>query len=84
MVTVKMTEQAAVQFAQLPKTIRERIRKLIGRLEKWPDVSGVKGLSGNLAGWHRMRTSDYRLRFQVQEDALVVDLIGHRSEFYEG
>ena len=32
MATVKMTEEAALQFAGLPKTIRERIRKLVERL----------------------------------------------------
>jgi mRNA interferase RelE/StbE len=44
---------------------------------------GAKPLSGNLAGWYRMRTGDYRVRFRVQGETVVVDKIGHRSEFYE-
>jgi mRNA-degrading endonuclease RelE of RelBE toxin-antitoxin system len=36
-----------------------------------------------LAGWHRLRTGDYRVRFYVQGEAVVVDKIGHRKEFYE-
>jgi hypothetical protein len=30
-----------------------------------------------------MRTGDYRLRFRVQGETIIVDKSGHRSEFYE-
>jgi hypothetical protein len=40
---------------------------LVDRLEKWPVVSGVKWLKGNLAGKARLRTGDYRLQFRVEE-----------------
>lgn len=80
---VKMTQEAAVQFAKLPKKIRERMRKLVDRLQKWPEVSGVKALSGDLAGWYRLRTGDYRLRFRLQKVDVIIDKIGHRSDFYE-
>ncbi|MCI0685041.1 MAG: type II toxin-antitoxin system RelE/ParE family toxin [Gemmataceae bacterium] len=83
MATVKMTKQAAVEFAELSKTIRERVRKLVERLDKWPDVSGAKALSGKLAGWYRLRTGDYRVRFYVDKDTIVIDKIGHRKDFYE-
>jgi mRNA-degrading endonuclease RelE of RelBE toxin-antitoxin system len=52
-------------------------------LEKWPAVSGAKALSGNLAGFYRLRTGDYRLRFFIREETVIVDQIGHRKEFYE-
>ena len=80
---VRITPQALEQLAWLPAVIRERIGKLFERLEAWPAVSGAKPLSGNLAGWYRMRTGDYRVRFRVQGDTIIVDKIGHRSEFYE-
>jgi mRNA-degrading endonuclease RelE of RelBE toxin-antitoxin system len=56
---------------------------LVSRLEKWPDVSGVKSLRGNLAGWYRLRTGDYRLLFRVKGDTVAVEKIGHRKDFYE-
>lgn len=62
-----MTTEADRQFNSLPRTIMERIRKLTVRLQKWPDVSGAKALSGKLAGRFRMRNGDYRLRFSVQD-----------------
>jgi mRNA interferase RelE/StbE len=79
----KMTEGAVAQVAKLPKKIRERIRKLVERLDEWPDVSGVKALSGDLAGWYRLRTGDYRLRFYVKKDDIIIDKVGHRSDFYD-
>jgi mRNA-degrading endonuclease RelE of RelBE toxin-antitoxin system len=45
--------------------------------------SGVKALSGNLAGGYRLRTGDYRERFRVEGETIIVDKIGHRREFYE-
>jgi mRNA-degrading endonuclease RelE of RelBE toxin-antitoxin system len=63
--------------------IHGRVLRLLERLEKWPNVSGAKALSGNLAGWYRLRTGDYRVRFFIREGTVMVDQIGHRKEFYE-
>lgn len=83
MVNVYVTPEAQRQFDSLPKSIRTRILKLIERLHRWPDVSGFKQLSGNLAGRYRLRTGDYRLRFYIQAENIFIDKIGHRTDFYE-
>jgi mRNA-degrading endonuclease RelE of RelBE toxin-antitoxin system len=83
MATVELRTEAARQFDRLPRMIRARVRRLRERLERWPEVSGAKPLSGELAGSYRLRTGDYRLRFRVQGETIIVDKIGHRSEFYE-
>ena len=83
MATVKLTPEAARQLDRFPKTIHDRVIRLLERLEDWPAVSGAKPLSGNLAGWYRLRTGDYRLRFFVREETVIVDQIGHRRDFYE-
>ena len=84
MATVKLTAEAAEQAEQLPKDIHRRVLAVVNRLEGWPDVSGVKRLAGNLAGWYRARTGDYRIRFRVEGDTVIVDKIGHRKDVYEG
>jgi mRNA interferase RelE/StbE len=84
MATVIITPGALAELAELPKKIKARVYKVAVRLEKWPQVSGYKALSGNLAGWYRMRTGDYRVRFRVEGETVVIDHIGHRSKFYEG
>jgi mRNA interferase RelE/StbE len=82
MVTVLLAPKAQDDFDNLPGVIKERMRGLFRRLAKWPAVSGVKPLSGNLVGKCRLRTGDYRLRFYVQDNAVIVDRIGHRKDVY--
>jgi mRNA interferase RelE/StbE len=83
MMNVELTDAAAEEFRDLPVVIQKRVRKIIRRLEDWPTVSGVRALSGNLVGWYRIRTGDYRVRFRPEEDAIIVDKIGHRKDVYE-
>lgn len=83
MPNVVLTREAAMQLGQLPKPIKARIAELPARLADWPNVSGVKALSGNLAGHSRLRTGDYRLQFRVERGQVVVEQIGHRDSFYD-
>ena len=83
MAIVKLTDEAAEDFQKLPKALRGRVWKMFERLEHWPDVSGVKALSGNLAGWYRARVGDYRILFQVAGETVSVGKIGHRKDIYE-
>jgi mRNA interferase RelE/StbE len=83
MASVKVTPEALEHLANLPRVARERIGKLLQRLERWPAVSGVKPLSGKLVGWYRMRTGDYRIRFHVKGQNVIVDKVGHRKDIYE-
>ncbi len=83
MADVLLTPTAQEQFDALPSLVKERMRKLFRRLSDWPAVSGAKPLSGNLAGTYRMRTGDYRLRFRVQGENVIIDKIGHRKDVYD-
>jgi mRNA interferase RelE/StbE len=80
---VELTPDALDQFRALPGVIQKRVQKVLHRLHDWPAVSGVRALSGNLAGWYRMRTGDYRIRFRVESNRITVDKIGHRKDVYE-
>ena len=68
MATVDVTPDARAQFEARPRDIRLRVARLLDRLERWPEVSGAKALSGNLAGHRRMRTGDYRVQFVPERD----------------
>jgi mRNA-degrading endonuclease RelE of RelBE toxin-antitoxin system len=83
MATVQITPAALQQAETLNEPILTRVIRLLDRLQKWPEVSGVKPLTGNLAGHYRMRTGDYRVQFRVVGETLVVEKIGHRDRFYE-
>ena len=84
MAIVELTPEAAQQLEMLSEPIHGRIVRLLVRLERWPDVSGAKALTGELAGRFRLRTGDYRLQFAVAGDTVTVEKIGHRDGFYEG
>jgi mRNA interferase RelE/StbE len=85
MFEVRETDDANADIQQLPLDIRFRIQTLYQRLARWPDVSGVKSLRGNLQGAYRLRTGDYRVLFRVERNAkrIVVFHIAHRRDVYE-
>jgi len=78
-----LTEDAAKELGELPKPMKARMVELLVRLAKWPDVSGAKPLSGNLAGHYRLRCGDYRLQFRADPAQVLVERIGHRDGFYD-
>ncbi len=80
---VRITPEALDDLDRLPEVIHRRVLHLMERLQKWPAVSGAKPLSGDLAGQFRLRTGDYRVRFRVSGDSVIVEKIGHRDRFYE-
>jgi mRNA-degrading endonuclease RelE of RelBE toxin-antitoxin system len=83
MPNVTLVYDAATQLGDLPKPIKARMVELLVRLADWPDVSGAKALSGNLAGHYRLRTGDYRLQFRIERGQVWVEQIGHRDGFYD-
>lgn len=83
MAIVTLTPDAAEQLETLNNPIHGRVLKLLVRLEQWPDVSGAKPLSGELAGRYRLRTGDYRVQLYVEGENVIVEKIGHRDRFYD-
>jgi len=76
---------AQIESIKLPE--RRQIEKVVVALERWPDVSGVKALSGDLAGRFRKRTGEYRVVFTVQGKGanaeVVVIKVAIRRDVYE-
>lgn len=83
MADVFLTPEAQKDVTRLPLGIRARMAKVFVRLAAWPDVSGAKPLTGNLAGRYRIRTGDYRIRFRVEGARVIIERIGHRKDVYE-
>jgi mRNA interferase RelE/StbE len=83
MVAVRITPEALKQAEALKEPILGRVLRIVERLRNWPEVSGVKPLSGKLAGFYRLRTGDYRVQFHVVGTIVIIEKIGHRDKFYE-
>ena len=80
---VRITASAARSYDGLPLVIKLRVLRVFERLASWPAESGVKALSGPLAGHCRLRTGDYRVQFRVEREAVIVERVGHRDGFYD-
>src|SRR5271168_5328265 len=79
MATVFLTAPARRELDALPRDIHYRVAGILGRLERWPNVSGAKPLRHGLAGRFRIRTGDYRVQFHLQGATVIVEKIGHRD-----
>ena len=79
---VTITDEALMQIAELPRAIRPRVMNVTDRLAGWPQVSGVKWLTGDWKGHARIRTGDYRVVFKLEDDAVVVVRIANRRDVY--
>lgn len=56
--------------------------KVVERLKKWPEVSGVELLHGEWAGHKKIRTGDWRVIFKIEHGAIVVVRFMDRKENY--
>jgi mRNA interferase RelE/StbE len=78
---VEYTPLAVENLRDLPKTAAGQIVRKISRLEN--------GLSGNIKRLreadfgYRLRMGDYRILFDVEDDTIVIQKIGHRKDVYE-
>lgn len=82
---IKVSPQARAEIDDLDIVIHDRVLNVLDRLEKWPQVSGTKGLTGPWKGHMRIRTGDYRVVFRVlkSQGIIVVERVAHRSEVYD-
>lgn len=75
--------RAQKQLADIPQPDRNRIVQALRSLSNEPRPAGAVKLTGR-NGW-RIRVGDYRVIYEVKDEALVVMVIsiGHRREIYD-
>ncbi len=71
-------------FESLPLTVQARVRVVIAGLSSAPRPVGVKKLSGQLKGIWRVRTGDWRILYDIDDQARNIILIdiGLRKSVY--
>jgi mRNA interferase RelE/StbE len=78
---VEYAPLAVENLRAFPKTVASQIVRKISRLEQ--------GLHGNIKHLrqsdfgYRLRMGDYRILFDVEDDTIVIQKIGHRKDVYE-
>ena len=81
--TIEFAPSAADQFKKLPKDLQTRSGRRIDSLAINPRPQGITQLKAEEA-LYRLRVSDYRIIYTIQEEALIVLVvkIGHRKDVY--
>ena len=82
--TVELKPAAVRGLKKLTKGLQKRIAARIDGLASNPRPPGVEKLSGEHE-YYRLRIGNYRIVYEVKENALLVLLIriGHRREIYQ-
>ena len=81
---VRLLETAFQELAKLDKPMAQRIAKRLDWLAENFHLIKPLPLTGNLAGFYKLRVGDYRIIYEAlhDEDVLLIHLIGHRREVY--
>ncbi len=82
--TVEYEPEAVVNMEKMTVVMRERIAKKIEWLAENIDQIIPEQLTGNLAGYYKLRVGDYRVIYDLinEEKVLIISKVGHRSEIY--
>ncbi len=81
---VKLAPRAAKELRRLDRAAAHRIVRTLQVLADTPRPPSARQLVGRPGIW-RVRSGDYRILYEIEDDALVVLVvrIGHRREIYE-
>jgi mRNA interferase RelE/StbE len=78
MMTVHITMKAHKQISKLSKQDMASIYESLESLKDWPNISGVKKLTG-MPGY-RLRIGQYRAFFEVSGNVITVTEVKRRNE----
>ena len=80
---VVYTQEAAHRIGKPDSTVKERVRKAIGRLAEHPDLG--KRLTGLLSDRWSYRVGSWRILYKVRKSELLILVltVGHRSDVYK-
>jgi len=68
----------------LPKTMRERIKRAIETRLVADPIGLGKPLRYSFIGHRRIRVGDYRIIYRVTNNTVIIVIIKHRKDVYEG
>jgi mRNA interferase RelE/StbE len=79
---VSISKPAIKVLEKVNEPYYSQLKRAIYNLAKNPRPKGYKKLAGR--NGYRIRVSDYRIIYEIQDDILVVDVValGHRKEIY--
>lgn len=81
---IEVAPAAARQLRKLDPPARRRVQGAVELLAENPRPRSAKKLVGGAGEW-RVRTGDYRVVYEINDDVLfvLVVAVGHRRDIYE-
>ena len=81
---IRVLDAAGRDLARLDKLIARCIAQRIRWLSENVEAIQPEGLSGDLAGFHKLRVEDWRVVYEILRDekVLLIHVIDHRSQVY--
>ena len=83
MVKVEWTEAAVRDVEKLDKQVARRIIRKLNWLSKHFSMITPEPLSGEFKGVYKLRVGDWRVIYTIENDAMIIQSIGHRREIYK-
>lgn len=87
MYAVVIHRRATRYLQRLSQDQQIRIKQVLNQMRNDPlELSGIKNMVGDWAGYHRVRVGNIRIIFLVDKpkNIVYVDHIGPRGEVYKG
>ena len=75
------THRAFKDIRELEKNVKKRIGKALERYREDP-LKYASRLIDSKLGMYRFRIGDYRVIFDIEEEAIIVLRVGHRKDIY--
>ena len=81
---IHILDAATRELARLDKPVGRRVVERIRWLAANLDDLNPETLTGDLAGFYKLRVGDYRVLYEIlhDEQTIVIHKIGHRREVY--
>ena len=80
---VEWTEDAIEDLSRLDKPIIRRILKKVSWFSNNFDSITPEPLSGDFKGAFKLRLGDWRIVYTIENDLVLIQAVGHRSEIYK-
>jgi mRNA interferase RelE/StbE len=81
---LRILDSATRDLARVDAVVARRIVSRLRWLAESMDEIKPEALTGNLAGFYKLRVGDYRIVYEVahSEQIILIHLVGHRREIY--
>jgi mRNA interferase RelE/StbE len=80
---IEWNEKAINDLEKLDKPVAQRILKKIDWLSINFEIITPEPLSGQFRGTYKLRIGDWRVVYTIEDQTLVIQLIGHRRDIYK-